>query len=144
MIAPSPRQAPRPRQPVRTAKNATQRRLSRKERARYRSLQQFCVGLAASFAVVMLYVYLTAHLTSLNYAYARAEHERAALQGQTARFDERLAALRSDERLSAIAARLHMQDPQQFALVTLPAPQPQRDRTHLAFLSGLATLFGAK
>jgi cell division protein FtsL len=142
MVSPAPR-APA-RQPVRTAKNATQRRLSRKERARYRSLLRFSGGLAIALVLLMAYVWLTAHLTSLNYSYAKAERQRAALQGETARLDEQLAALRSDDRLGAIAARLHMQDPQQFALVTLPAAQTQHDRSHLAFLSGLATLFGAK
>ena len=131
-------------QPVRTAKHATQRRISRKERARYRVLLQFSACLAAGLVLAMGYLAMNARLTSLNYAYVRAQHERAALQAQTARLDEQLASLRSDDRLGAIALRLHMQDPQTFALVTLPAPAQQTRPTHLAFLAGIATLFGAK
>ncbi len=131
-------------QRVRTAKNATQRRISHKGRARYRNIAQFTAGLAIALVLLMGYVTATAHLTSLNYSYAKAQQQRAALQAQTARLEEQLAALRSDDRLSAIATRLHMQDPQQFALVTLPAPVRGEDRSHLAFLSGLASFFGAK
>src|SRR5947209_5708365 len=110
---------PRPRN-VRTAKQATQRRISRKERARYGVLVRFCGALAVALSLVMIYVTLTARLTSLNYAVAKAQRERATLQAETARLDDRLAALRSNDRLASVAARLHMQDPQQFAIVTLP------------------------
>ena len=92
----------------------------------------------------MVYVMGTAHLTSLSYKVAKAQRERAALQAETARLDDRLAALRSDDRLARVAARLHMGDPQQFALVTLPRPLHRTDSAHLAFLSGLASLLRAK
>ncbi len=140
--ATAPRQDGRPR--VRTARHATQRRISRKERAKYRTLVQFVAALTLILGGFMLYLELNARLTSLNYAYVKAQRERAILQAQTARLDEQLAQLRSDERLSALAARLHMQDPQSFAMVTLPAAPREPQHTHLAFLSGLATLFGAK
>jgi hypothetical protein len=130
---------------VRTAKRATQRRISRKDRARYIGLVRFCACLGVALSLVMVYVMLTARLTSLNYAVARAQHERVSLQAETARLDDRLAALRSDDRLAAVAGRLHMHDPQQFAIVTLPpAAHTGDDRTHLALLAGLASLFGAK
>src|SRR5579884_480827 len=125
---------------VRTAKHATQRRISRKERARYMNLVRFCGVLAFSLSLVMLYVMLTARLTSVNYAVARAQRERAELQAETARLDDRLAALRSDDRLASVAARLHMQDPQQFAVVSLPPPARSEDRAHVALLAGLASL----
>jgi hypothetical protein len=128
---------------VRTAKTATQRRISRKERARYSGLVRFCGALAVALCMVMIYVMLTARLTSLNYAMAKSQRERATLQAETARLDDRLAALRSDDRLANTAARLHMQDPQQFAIVTLPPPAHAADR-RLAFLANLASLFGAK
>jgi cell division protein FtsL len=92
---------------------------------------------------VMAYVTLTARLTSLNYAYAKAQRERATLQAETARLDDQLAALKSDDRLARVAAKLHMQDPAQFAMVSLPAPVPQAP-SRLAFFAGLAGLFGAK
>lgn len=140
-----PRTGARPRiSNVRTAKHATQRRISRKERARYAGLLRFCAGLGVALTLVMLYVMLTARLTSLNYAVAKAERERATLQAQAARLDDRLAALSSDDRLASVAAKLHMQDPQQFAIVSLPPPARPADHSHLAFLSGLANLFGAK
>lgn len=140
-----PRQEARPRRNnVRTAKHATQRRISRKDRARYAGLVRFCGMLVVALCLVMVYVMLTARLTSLSYAVAKAQHERVTLQAQTARLDDQLAALRSDDRLASVAARLHMQYPQQFALVTLPPSIRHEDRSHLALLSGLATLFGAK
>src|SRR5579884_1483289 len=112
---------------VRTARQATQRRVSRKARARYSSLLQFCGILAVTLFGVMLYVTLTARLTSLNYAVAKAQLERTKLQAETARLDDRLAQLRSDDRLAHVAASLHMQDPQQFAIVQLPAPVHEED-----------------
>jgi cell division protein FtsL len=127
----------------RTARQATERRISRKAQARYAGLLRFTVLLFAVFSAGMLYVMLTAHLTGLNYATASAQRERGDLTAQTARLDDRVAALRDDERLAAIAAKLHMGDPQQFALVTLPQPR-REDSSHLAFLSGLAGFFGVK
>ncbi len=134
----------KPRVTVRTARNATQRRMSRAARARYSSLMQFCAGLAVLLCGVMLYVMLTARLTSLNYAVGKAERDRTALQSQTARLDDELASLRSDDRLARVAAKLHMQDPAQFAMVLLPAPERERAPSRLAFFAGLAGLFGAK
>lgn len=144
LAQPRPTPRPAPKTNVRTAKNATQRRVSRAARGRYAGLLRFCGVLAVGLTLVMGYVTLTARLTSLNYAVARAERERATLQAETARLDDQLAALRSDDRLARVAAQLHMSDPQQFAIVTLPPPMRQQDRSHIAFLSGLANLFGAK
>lgn len=92
----------------------------------------------------MLYVTLTARLTSLNYAVARAERERASLQAETARLDDQTASLKSDDHLAHIAARLHMQDPTQFAMVKLPSHTRAESPSRLAFFAGLAGLFGAK
>ena len=129
---------------VRTARQATQQRVSRKHRAKYSTLLQFCAVLAVTLVGVMAYVTLTARLTSLNYAVAKAQHERATLQAQTARLDDQLAALKSDDRLARIAAELHMQDPAQFAMVQLPAPVRMAQPSRLAFFTGLAGLFSAK
>jgi uncharacterized membrane protein YgcG len=90
----------------------------------------------------MFYVMLMANLTSLNYAVSRADRQRASLQAETARLEDRLAALRSDDRLSKMATQLRMREPAQFAMVTLPPAQPQ-GRSRL-FLSSLASWFGAK
>ena len=130
---------------VRTAKQATQRRRSRKARARYSMLLTFCAILAAVLSGAMLCVTLTARLTSLNYAVARAERERATLAAQNARLDDELARLQSADRLARVAQRLHMGDPQQFALVVLPRPAVRRENgARLAFLAGLAGLLHAK
>lgn len=80
-------------------------------------------GCAAAIVVpLMLYVMLTANLTSMNYALAHAQTEKAALLALTMRQDDRIARLESRGRLAAIAARLNMHDPQAYAVVTLPAP----------------------
>lgn len=129
---------------VRTVRHATQRRVSRAARKKYAGLLQFCAGLAVCLCAVMLYVMLTARLTSLNYAVAKAKLERSELQAQTARLDDQLAALRSDDRLAWVAARLHMQDPTQFAMVQLPAPVREEAPSRLAFFAGLAGIFRAK
>jgi cell division protein FtsL len=128
----------------RTARQATEQRVQRKARARYSGLLQFCAALGVALFGVMLYVTLTARLTSLNYAVAKAQIERTALQAQTARLDDELAQLKSDDRLARVAAKLHMQDPQQFAQVSLPAPVREQAPSRLAFFAGLAGIFGAK
>lgn len=127
---------------VRTAKHATHLRKTHASRARYTNLVRFCGGLGVVLVGVMTYVMLIANLTGLNYAVARSERQRASLQAETARLDDRLAALRSDDRLAKMAAALHMREPQQFALVTLPPAEPQ-GRSRI-FLSSLAGWFGAK
>lgn len=129
---------------MRTARQATERRVSRKHRAKYSTLRQFCGVLAVVLFGVMAYVTLTARLTSLNYAVGKAERERSSLQTQTARLDDQLAALKSDDRLARVAAKLHMQDPAQFAMVSLPAQVRAHEPSRLAFFAGLAGLFGAK
>jgi cell division protein FtsL len=145
MVEPSTLRAPqREKIRVRTARQATQQRVSRKARARYSSLLQFCAALAVVLFGVMLYVTLTARLTSLNYAVAKAQRERATLQAETSRLDDQLASLKSDDRLAHVAATLHMQDPAQFAMVSLPAPKRVEPPSRLAFFTGLAGLFGAK
>jgi biopolymer transport protein ExbB/TolQ len=127
---------------VRTAKHATHLRKTHASRARYTALVRFCGVFGVVLVGVMTYVMLMANLTSLNYAVSRADLRRAALQAETARLDDRLAALRSDDRLAKLAAQLHMREPQQFALVTLP-PGPPQGRSRL-FLSSIASWFGAK
>ena len=136
MIAHAPRPAPR------AAKHATQRRRSRARAGRYSAHLRFVAGLAAVLGLVMVYVMLTARLTSLNYAVAKAEVERAQLQGTTSRMEDRLAELESDDRLAQLAARMHMVAPQQFALVHLPSAAQPQTHSRLAFLSGLTHLFG--
>ena len=102
---------PRLRNP-RTVRAATQRRIVRKSRARYTGVGRVFTGLIGVLVLLMGYVVLTSSLTGLSYAVATARADREALQEETMRLDDRIAALRSDDRLAAIAARLGMREPQ--------------------------------
>lgn len=126
-------------QNLRTAKYATQRRQTRTARMRYAGLGRFSLALLGVAAVMMLYVTLVSNLTSLNYAVAKVDRERSVLLGQTARLDDRLAKLRSDDRLAALAARLGMRDSAQYAIVSLPTVKNDgRGHSRLALLSTVA------
>ncbi len=106
---------------------------------RYAGLAKFSLALFGVAALMMVYVMLVSNLTSLNYSVAKADHERSVLQAQTTRLDDQISRLRSDDRLAAIAARLGMRDPAQFAIVTLPAVRYDRKgHTRLALLSTVA------
>jgi hypothetical protein len=89
----------------------------------------------------MTYVVLTSNLTGLSYAVAKASAKREALQEETIRLDDRIAALRSDDRLSALAARMGMREPQSFAVVRIEPPHAARVRPRFAALSSLAGFF---
>lgn len=89
----------------------------------------------------MGYVVLTSNLTGLSYAVANAKHERAELQAESMRLDDKIATLRSDDRLAVLAARLGMTEPQHFALVELPPAQTPSQERHLAAFSSLAGMF---
>jgi hypothetical protein len=121
----------------RSARAATQRRIVKKSRARYTTIVQVSLVVGALMTILMAYVVLTSSMTGLSYAVANAKHEREALQEESMRLDDRIAALRSDDRLSALAARLNMHEPQRYAVVHVPAPQVADDR-HLAVISSLA------
>lgn len=126
----------------RTARAATHRRIVHKSRARYANLGRLGLGIAILLAVFMGYVVATSSLTGTSYALSRAHDRREALLEETVRLDDRIAALSSDDRLSAIAARLGMQEPQRIAVVKLSVPRAP-DRTHVALLSSLAGYFWA-
>jgi len=84
---------------------------------------------------------LTSNLTGLTYAVSKAQLSRETLQEDNQRLDDKIAALRSDDRLSVLAARLGMREPQRFALVKLGTPAIADARPHLAVLSSLAGFF---
>ncbi len=131
-MAPNPRAGN-----VRSARGATQARRKKNAGQRYAHLGRFVAGLAIVVILLMGYVTLMANVTSLNYALARAERQRVGLQDQTARLDDRIAALRSQDRLAGIAARLGMVDAQQYAIVQLPQPRSGLRQPRLAVLSAL-------
>jgi hypothetical protein len=125
----------------RTARAATQRRLMRKSRARYSSVTRVLGGLTCVLLLLMSYVVLTSSLTGLSYAVAKAGAQREALQEETMRLDDRIAALRSDDRLSALAARMGMREPELFAVVRVEPARVARARQRFAIFSSLAGFF---
>jgi hypothetical protein len=133
--------SPRIRNP-RTVRAATQRRIVRKSRARYTGVARILAAVGCALVLLMAYVVLTSSLTGLSYAVGKAGAQREALQEETIRLDDRIAALRSDERLSILAARMGMREPQRFAVVRLrERPQIARSRSPFPVLSSLAGLF---
>ena len=106
----------------RSARNASQTRKVRNQRARYTSLTRVGAVLAVALVLLMGYVMLTSNMTSLTYAVAKAHHDREVLSEETARLDDRLIAMRSEERLAKVAAKLNMHEPAQFAVVKFQTP----------------------
>lgn len=131
MIA-QPRFAEPPRH-VERVRTATKRRVRRSRRRSHRPV--FAVLTLAVLILVPLlgYVTLTANLTSLSYARSRAEHDRSTLIEESQQLDDKIAHLRSPERLAQLAAQLKMHDPHVYAVVSLPAPKVQSKATGIAF-----------
>jgi hypothetical protein len=114
-------------------RHATKRRARRTRRRMQRPV--FAV-VALAFAVLvplLAYVTLTANITSLNFALARASHDRAQLLEESQRLDDRIARLQSPERLAALATALKLHDPHVYAEVRVPEPKAQPKPTGLAF-----------
>jgi cell division protein FtsL len=110
----------------------------RASRARYTTLVRVFAVLLCALAFLMGYVVLTSSLTGLSYAEARTAAQREALQEETVRLDDQIAALRSDDRLAELAARLGMRQPQRFAVVREEAPRVARAGSHFPSLSSIA------
>jgi cell division protein FtsL len=110
----------------------------RASRARYTTLVRMLGVLLCILAFLMGYVVLTSSRTGLSYAVARAAAQREALQEETMRLDDQIAALRSDDRLAELAARLGMRAPQRFAVVREDEPRIARAGSHFRLLSSLA------
>ena len=126
---------------ARSARTATHTRIVRGERARYSGIIRVSAVLGTVLVMLLSYVMLTSRVTGLTYALSSAQQQRIALQEQTARLDDRLARFTSEDRLATIAARLHMQPAQQFALVKLGAPIA-RTASRFPMISSLAGWFG--
>jgi len=124
----------------RTARAATARRMVHKSKVRYASIWRVSLAIGSLLAFLMVYVVLTSSMTGLAYAVVNAKHQREALQEETMRLDDRIATLESEERLSAIASKLGMRDPQRFALVRMPQPRAN-DSQQSPLLSSIAGLF---
>jgi cell division protein FtsL len=140
LIAPRSLERSRIRNP-RSVRAATARRIGRASRARYAVVTRVFAGLICVLALLMSYVVLTSNLTGLSYALSRAQAEREALLEETTRLDDRIAALRSDDRLSALAVRLGMREPQRFAVIRTEAPTIGATRPRFPVLSSIAGFF---
>jgi hypothetical protein len=125
----------------RTVRAATQRRIVRKSRARYSGVLRVSGALLCVLVLLMSYVVLTSSLTGMSYAVAKARADREALQEETMRLDDRIAALRSDDRLAQLAARLGMREPEHLAVVRMEPPRVARARSRFPMLSSLAGFF---
>jgi len=125
----------------RTVRAATQRRIVRKSRARYAGVARVSVALTGILLLLMTYVLLTSNLTGLSYAVAKAAAQREALQEETTRLDDRISALRSDDRLAQLAARLGMHEPAVLAVVRIEPVHVAHVRSRFPVLSSLAGLF---
>lgn len=132
----APAQERERRQPQRRiSKHGIRRRTSRL--ANYGSSLRVLGALAAVLAPVMIYVMLTSNLTSLNYALAAAETQRAQLQQEVQHQDDQIAHLQSRDRLAQVAAKLGMRDPVHYQIVSLAPTQTKPKPLGIAFLGWL-------
>jgi len=116
------------------------RRRARTSRLQHAAFFRVVVIAVAVTGFVMSYLTLTAALTRTNYQVVRAERERIALQDETLQLDDRLARLRSRDRLADLATKLGMKDASAYAVVEIPRPaaSPAPDRSGIAFFPSLA------
>jgi len=142
MAQPKPQQErPRIRNP-RSARTATQTRIVKNARARYGNIIRVGGALTVAIFGVMTYLGLQSNATTMSYALAKAQHQRDALQEQTARLDDRIAQMSSEERLASIAAKLKMHDPQSFAIIRIEPPPVVASR--FPVLDSIAAWFGTR
>jgi len=123
------------------AKHAKRRRSTRAKAQAYAGLGRVALAICVVVLPLMVYVTLTANLTGMHYAVARAETQRTTLTEETQRLDDRIAQLESRDRLSAVAAKLHMHDPQEYAVVALPDPAAKPKPKGIAFLGTMGDWF---
>jgi hypothetical protein len=108
-------------------------------RRRYRMLVGVVMWISAVTFVVMGYLALLVNVSHLYYEFAQANSKRLELQDMTMRLDDKIARLRSRDRLALVAGRLGMREPGAYAVVRLPR-QPIATagrRGRLAFLSAI-------
>ena len=134
MIAAQRAPLPEPRRVVHVRAATKQRVRHTRRRMRAPLLAMLTLTLVA-LVPLLVYVTLTARLTSLNYALVRSDLERTALLEDTQRLDERLARLQSPDRLAALAGQLKLHDPHVYAVVRVPEPKPQPRPTGFALFA---------
>ncbi len=131
---------PQPEPPRRTGtrgRDAARRRARRTRLIGHVMLARIALVTAVVLVPIMVYVMLMGNLTAMNYTLAHAEEQRDRLQDETMRLDDEIASLQSRDRLAALAARLHMHDPQIYAVVDLPRPVATPPASGIAFLGTL-------
>ncbi|TAM90269.1 hypothetical protein EPN42_06135 [bacterium] len=112
-ILPAPEPARRERELTRPRRGAAMRRAMWLRIAVFASLP---------FLLVMAYVALFAHVTSLGYTYARAQSDLQHARTEHLQLEDQVARLQSPQRLAAIAKRLGMKDPGTELVVRLVPP----------------------
>lgn len=135
MIA--PKAIPQPKPPARVhvrAREAARRRGRRTRLQGYAMPARIALVFAVVLVPVMIYVLLMGNLTALNSSLADATQRKSALLEETMRLDDRIAQLQSRERLADVATRLHMRDPQVYAVVDVPGPVVAPPSNGIAFL----------
>ncbi len=116
------------------AREAARRRARRTRIYGYAIMARIVAAVAIVLVPVMLYVLLMGNLTAENYTLAHVTQQKLDLVAETTRLDDRIAQLESRERLAAVAASLHMHDPQVYAVVDVPHPQAVPPSNGIAFL----------
>lgn len=135
MIATKAMPQPKPQQRVHVrARDAARRRGRRTRLQGYTMLARIAISFAVVLVPVMIYVLLMGNLTALNYSLAHATQQKSALVEETMRLDDRIAQLQSRERLADLANRLHMHDPNEYAVVDVPGPVVAPASSGIAFL----------
>jgi cell division protein FtsL len=116
------------------ARDAARRRGRRRRLQGYTMLARIAISFAVVLVPVMIYVLLMGNLTALNYSLAHVTQQKSALVEETMRLDDRIAQLQSRERLADLANRLHMHDPNEYAVVDVPGPVVAPPSNGIAFL----------
>ncbi len=125
----------------RTVRAATARRIGRASRARHAAVLRVFVGLLA--VLTPAHGLRRAHVEpdGAELSVSQAQTKREALLEETMRLDDRIAALRSDDRLAVLAARLGMREPQRFAVIRPEMPKVAQARPRFPVLSSIAGFF---
>lgn len=129
-----PQPKPQPKRVHLRAREAARRRGRRTRLLGYAMPARIAIVFAVVLVPVMIYVLLMGNLTALNYSLAQATQQKSALVEETMRLDDRIAQLQSRERLADLATRLHMHDPQVYAIVDVPGQAAAPPSNGIAFL----------
>jgi cell division protein FtsL len=116
------------------ARDAARRRSRRTRMQGYTMLARIATAFAVVLVPVMIYVLLMGNLTALSFNLRHVTQQKSALVEETMQLDDRIAHLQSRERLANVANRLHMHDPQRYAVVDVPGPVVAPPSNGIAFL----------